>query len=67
MKMFLILFALLVYLVGMILLLLGTSLIGSGKMPSWLGLWWVHLPMLVFAFWLFLRDGSLPKPAKARR
>lgn len=63
----LILFALLVYLVGMILLLLGTSLIGSGKMPSWLGLWWVHLPMLVFAFWLFLRDGSLPKPAKARR
>lgn len=63
----LVLFALLVYLVGMILLLLGTSLIGSGKMPSWLGLWWVHLPMLAFAFWLFLRDGSLPRPAKARR
>ncbi len=63
----LILFALLVYLVGMILLLLGTNLIGSGKMPSWLGLWWVHLPMLAFAFWLFLRDGSLPKPAKVQK
>ena len=62
----LILFALLVYLVGMILLLLGTSLLGSGNMPSWLGLWWVHLPMLAFALWLFLRDGSLPKPEKVQ-
>jgi lipopolysaccharide export system permease protein len=62
----LILFALLVYLVGMILLLLGTGLIGNGKFPAWLGLWWVHLPMLGFALWLFLRDGALPKPAQAR-
>ena len=56
----------LVYLVGMILLLLGTGLIGNGKFPAWLGLWWVHLPMLALALLLFFRDGSLPKQAGAR-
>ena len=63
----LILFALLVYLVGMILLLLGTGLIGTGKFPAWLGLWWVHLPMLLLAAWLYARDGRLPKVARMRR
>jgi lipopolysaccharide export system permease protein len=62
----LVLFSLLVYLVGMLLLLLGQGPIGSGKMPGWLGLWWVHLPMLGLALWLFMRDGALPKPAQAR-
>jgi lipopolysaccharide export system permease protein len=63
----LILFALLVYLVGMILLLLGTGLIGNGHIPAWLGLWWVHLPMAALAAWLFLRDGRVPKPEGAAR
>lgn len=62
----LILFALLVYIVGMIMLLLGTGLIGNGKFPAWLGLWWVHLPMLGLALWLFIRDGRLPAPGRAR-
>lgn len=62
----LILFALLVYLVGMILLLLGTGLIGNGSLPGWLGLWWVHVPMLLLAAWLFARDGRLPTRPKAR-
>ena len=62
----LILFALLVYLVGMILLLLGVGLIGNGKLPPWLGLWWVHVPMLALAVWLYVRDGRLPKQEKAR-
>jgi lipopolysaccharide export system permease protein len=60
----LVLFALLVYIVGMILMLLGTGLIGNGKFPAWLGLWWVHLPMLGLAAWLFRRDGRLPAPAQ---
>jgi lipopolysaccharide export system permease protein len=60
----LVLFALLVYIVGMILMLLGTGLIGNGRFPSWLGLWWVHVPMLGLALWMFLRDGRLPAPAK---
>jgi lipopolysaccharide export system permease protein len=63
----LILFALLVYLVGMILLLLGTGLIGNGRLPAWLGLWWVHLPMAALALWLFLRDGRVPKPPRPTR
>jgi lipopolysaccharide export system permease protein len=61
----LVLFSLLVYLVGMLLLLLGQGLIGSGKMPGWLGLWWVHLPMILLAAWLFLRDGRVPAPPRA--
>jgi len=61
----LVLFSLLVYLVGMLLLLLGTGLIGTGRIPGWLGLWWVHLPMLALAAWLFLRDGRVPGPARA--
>ena len=58
----LVLVALLVYLVGMLLLLLGTALIGDGRLPGWLGLWWVHVPMLALAVWLFRRDGRVPGP-----
>jgi len=63
----LILFALLVYVVGMLLLILGASLLGNGRMPDFLGLWWVHLPMLALAAWLFLRDGRVPKPANGTK
>ncbi len=61
----LILFAMLVYLVGMILLLLGTGLVGNGQLPAWLGLWWVHLPMAALAIWLFRRDGRVPKQERS--
>ena len=63
----LVLFALLVYIVGMILMLLGTGLIGNGRFPAWLGLWWVHVPMLGLATWMFLRDGRLPAPERTAR
>jgi lipopolysaccharide export system permease protein len=36
-------------------------------MPAWLGLWWVHLPMLALAAWMFVRDGRLPRAAAASR
>jgi lipopolysaccharide export system permease protein len=61
----LVLVALLVYVVGMLLLLLGTGLIGGGRLPAWMGLWWVHLPMLALALWMFRRDGRLPAPPAA--
>jgi lipopolysaccharide export system permease protein len=61
----LILFALLVYVVGMLLLLLGSGLIGNGQLPAAFGLWWVHLPMLALAAWMFDRDGRLPRPETA--
>lgn len=59
----LILFALLVYLLGMLSLLAGTYLLGSGRLPSLLGLWWLHLPMMALALWMFLRDGRVAPPA----
>jgi lipopolysaccharide export system permease protein len=62
----LILFSLLVYAVGMLLLLLGSGLIGNGRLPAAFGLWWVHLPMLALATWMFARDGRLPRPEASR-
>ena len=58
----LILFALLVYSVGMLLLLVGIGLIGNGRLSPLIGLWWVHLPMLALAAWMFRRDGRLAAP-----
>jgi len=60
----LVLFSLLVYLVGMLLLLLGTGLLSTARIPAWLGLWWVHLPMIALAAWLFMRDGRVPGPPR---
>jgi lipopolysaccharide export system permease protein len=62
----LILFALLVYVVGMLMMLLGVGLIGNGRLSSWLGLWWVHVPMLALAVWMFARDGHMPRPKGSR-
>lgn len=58
--------AFLAYLVGMNLLILGTSAIASGTVPGWMGLWWLHVPALILGAWLFRRDGRPPAPAKAR-
>lgn len=52
------------YLVGMNLLLIGADKIGAGTIPAWAGLWWLHVPMLALALWLFLRDGNFPAPDK---
>lgn len=54
-----VLLAFLAYLVGMNLTVLGTQWLGEGKVPSVLGLWWLTLPLLAFATWLYLRDGRL--------
>jgi lipopolysaccharide export system permease protein len=62
----LILFALLVYAVGMLLLMLGTALLGTGALASRFGLWWVHGPMLAMAIWLFRRDGRMPRIKRVR-
>lgn len=47
------------YFIGMNLLIIGAKYLGSGDIPAWLGLWWLHLPLLALALWLFLRDGNL--------
>jgi lipopolysaccharide export system permease protein len=47
-------------------MILGTDWLGSGKLPMAAGLWWLVLPLLAAALWMYLRDGrmkraSLPK------
>jgi lipopolysaccharide export system permease protein len=47
------------YLVAMNLMLLGTDWLGDDKLPSWMGLWWLVLPLLAVAAWMYLRDGRV--------
>ena len=56
--------AFLSYLVGMNLMLISVKYIGSSLIPAWLGLWWLHLPMLVLAMWMFSRDGKFASSSK---
>lgn len=56
--------ALLVYLLGMNLLVLGQSWLASGALPMVLGLWWLHLPLAALAVVLFRNDGRLPEPRR---
>ena len=57
-----VLVAFLGYLVGMNLTVLGTQWIEDGRAPAALGLWWMLVPLLAFATWLYMRDGSMKRP-----
>jgi lipopolysaccharide export system permease protein len=54
------LLALLAYVVYVNLLGAGRTLIGSGKIVPWVGLWWAHLPPLLLAWLLLRRQLALP-------
>jgi lipopolysaccharide export system permease protein len=47
----------LAYLVGMNLTMLGTEWLADGKLPMPAGLWWLVLPLLALASWMYFRDG----------
>lgn len=49
------------YLVSVQLMVLGTDLIATGKLPTTLGLWWLLLPLLVSGIWFYSRDGKLSR------
>lgn len=49
----------LAYLVGTNLMFIGTQALADERLPAWLGLWWLSLPLLAFAAWLYLRDGRM--------
>jgi lipopolysaccharide export system permease protein len=49
----------LAYLFGTNLMVLGTEWLGSGKLPMAVGLWWLVLPLLATALWMYLRDGHM--------
>ena len=39
----------------------GWRMLAEGELPPILGLWWLTLPLLALAVWLYLRDGRLPR------
>jgi len=61
-----ILFGFLAYLVGMNLMLLGTDWLGDDKIPAWMGLWWLVLPLLGIAAWMYFTDGRMKRTRFAR-
>jgi len=50
------------YFVATDLMILGTQWLARGRIPMGLGLWWLTVPLLAFAAWLYLRDGQLRRP-----
>ncbi|MBO9718464.1 MAG: LPS export ABC transporter permease LptF [Pseudoxanthomonas sp.] len=55
----------LAYLVSVNLMFIGNRMLAEGELPGPLGLWWLTLPLLALAGWLYLRDGRLPRPRRA--
>ena len=58
--------ALMAYMVGTNLMFIGSGWIANGKIPAALGLWWLTLPLLALAIWMYARDGRLGRPKGAR-
>ena len=54
-----IMMAFLAYMVGVNLSILGRQWLADGKIPMGIGMWWLTVPLLVFALWLYFRDGRL--------
>lgn len=59
-----ILLAFLAYIVAMNLMYLGTQWLAEGKLPAVAGLWWLTLPLLALALWLYFRDGRMRRPRR---
>ncbi len=55
------LLAFLAYLTGVFLMMLGTQWIAEGRLPGALGLWWLLLPLLTLAGWMYARDGRVAR------
>lgn len=56
-----ILLGLLAYVFGLNLMMLGTSALESGSLPAALGLWWLVLPLLGLALWMYFTDGRVAR------
>ena len=53
------------YLVCVNLMMLGTQWLADGKLTMPLGLWWLLLPVLALALWLYARDGRFWRTRRA--
>nr|KAJ9632704.1 hypothetical protein H2204_007791 [Knufia peltigerae] len=58
--------ALLAYMVGTNMMFIGSGWIANGQIPPALGLWWLTLPLLALAIWMYARDGRMARPKGAR-
>ncbi len=47
-------------------LALGRALLEQGKLPLWLGLWWVHVAFVVFALWRIWKMDGMPGLLRSR-
>ena len=54
----------LAYLVCINLMFIGTRALADGRLPGLLGLWWLTLPLLALAVWMYQRDGRLAQPRR---
>ncbi|MFC5577148.1 LPS export ABC transporter permease LptF [Lysobacter niabensis] len=54
------------YMIGMNLMLMGTKWLEKGKISAALGLWWLVLPLLAIALWLYFFDGRMRRAKLAR-
>ncbi|GAA4853878.1 LPS export ABC transporter permease LptF [Luteimonas vadosa] len=52
----------LAYIVAMNFTLLGTEWVSKGVVPQALGLWWLVLPLLAVAAWIYFGDGRIKAP-----
>ncbi|ATD66884.1 MULTISPECIES: LPS export ABC transporter permease LptF [Luteimonas] len=52
----------LAYVLGMNFMMLGKDWVGEGRIPVALGLWWLVLPLLGFAAWMYFTDGRVVAP-----
>ncbi len=60
-----IMLAFLAYMVGVNLTVLGRQWLAEGALPAAAGMWWLSLPLLALAIWLYFRDGRLGRPRAA--
>lgn len=54
----------LAYLVGIQMVLMGRDWLETGRLAPAFGLWWLVLPLLAFAVWLYFTDGRLRRPLR---
>jgi lipopolysaccharide export system permease protein len=56
----------LMYLVSFQFMLVGTNWLESGRLPAAAGLWWLVVPLLAVAVWLYFADGRMRRARIAR-
>ena len=56
----------LAYLIGQNLMTAGRGWLEDGKIATGLGLWWLVVPIMAIALWLYFRDGRVGRPKAVR-